>query len=134
MDRAAASVGLMLLLLALAGCGRGEVKLVPVQGKVLYRGQPLPGGTIVFVPDPERGGAGPLASSEIRPDGQYVLQTGSRSGAVPGWHRVTVAAPASSPVQTASWSLPQRFSHPEQSGQIHEVKPAVPNTIEIKLE
>lgn len=134
MDSAAGRVGISLALLVLAGCGRGEVKLVQVQGKVLYQGQPLPGGTLVFAPDAERGCAGPLAIAEIKADGQYVLQTGGKAGAVPGWHRVTVAAPAGSPFHTSSWILPQRFSHPEQSGQVQEVKPGILNAIDIKLE
>jgi hypothetical protein len=140
MGRAAGCAWVGLALILLAGCKRGEVQLTPVQGKVYYRGQPLPGGTIVFAPDPERGCMGPLATSEIKPDGQYTLQTGSRPGAVPGWHRVTVAAPATAPapagapVLAATWTLPRKFSHPEQSDQVHEVKPGQPNTLDIKLE
>ena len=40
------------LLLPLAGCGQDGGKLAPVRGRVFYRGKPLPGGTIVFTPDP----------------------------------------------------------------------------------
>ncbi len=132
-----------LALLVLAGCGSGDGKLTQVQGRVLYRDQPLPGGTIVFAPDPERGAAGALASSEISPDGHYTLHTEGRPGAVPGWHRVTVAAPAPAPRKegtpasvplAGSWVLPRHFSHPDQSGQLHEVKPGALNTIDIKLE
>jgi len=134
-----------LALLALVGCGSGESKLAAVQGRVFYRGQPVPGGTIVFVPDPERGGGGPLAASEISADGTYTLHTGTRPGAVPGWHRVTVAhpvrgqTPANStrqgePALAGGWTLPRRFSHPDQSGQVHEVKAGTQNVIDIKLE
>ncbi len=134
MAGASSRVGIGLALLVLLGCGRGEIKLTPVQGKVFYRGQPLPGGTIVFAPDPERGNSGPLASCEIQPDGQYILRTGSQPGAVPGWHRVTVAAPARWPAPNAAWSLPREFSHPDQSGQVHEIKSGGLNTIDVKLE
>src|SRR5207248_2660078 len=61
-----------LLLVVLAGCGRpAGTSLAGVKGRVFYRGRPLPGGTIVFTPDPERGGHGPQACAEIGPDGCY---------------------------------------------------------------
>ena len=124
-----------LVLLALAGCG-GEDKLAPVQGRVLYRGQPLDGGTIVFTPDADRGNAGPLAMAEIKADGRYVLSTGGKPGAVPGWHRVTVA-PRSQSQQAGTpqlFNLPRHFSHAEHSGQCHEVKAGMGNNIDIPLE
>ena len=52
-------------LLARPGCGSSTDGLQPVHGRVYYRGTPLAGGTIVFTPDPDRGGAGPLAYAEI---------------------------------------------------------------------
>src|SRR5207249_4096885 len=76
------------LALLAAGCGQRETPLAPVSGRVFYRGQPLPGGTIVFTPDSERGGSGPLACGEIGQDGRYTLHTGTQPGAVPGWHRI----------------------------------------------
>jgi hypothetical protein len=104
--------------MTLWGCGNKAEKLMPVQGHVFYHNRPVAGGTIVFTPDPERGGHGPLACSEIGPDGRYSLQTGSQNGAVPGWHRVTIAAPASD----AASDLPHKYSDPEQSGLFREVK------------
>jgi hypothetical protein len=124
-----------LTLFALTGCG-GETQLSPVHGRVLYRGRPLQGGTIVFTPDAERGNAGPLAMAEIGPDGNYVLTTGGKPGAVPGWHRVTVAY-RSGTLSSGSPSfsnLPRHYSHAEDSGQRHEVKAGAGNTIDIPLE
>ena len=118
---------LMGLALAVFGCGRDD-KLTPVHGQVFYRGQPLAGGTIVFAPDPERGGHGPLACGEIGSDGRYTLHTDQTAGAVPGWHRVTVAPPSppAPPGQTAmptpSIDLPRKYSDPEQSGLLREIK------------
>jgi len=127
--------GMGLILLALLGCG-GEAKPAAVQGRVLFRGQPLGGGTVVFTPDAERGASGPLATAEIGADGRYSLRTNGQPGAVPGWHRVTVAPPsrsqaAGSPVLA---TLPRHYSHAEHSGQCHEVKPGIVNTIDIQLE
>src|SRR5262245_42189900 len=65
----------LLLVLAVLGCGRDD-RLTPVRGQVFYHGRPLAGGTIVFTPDAERGGRGPLACGEIGADGRYTLHTG----------------------------------------------------------
>lgn len=40
-------MGLLLLLVVMAGCGPGEGK---VSGRVLFNGKPLPGGTVFFQP------------------------------------------------------------------------------------
>lgn len=116
----------VLLGLAVSGCGRDE-KLTPVHGQVFYQGRPLAGGTIVFAPDPERGGHGPLACGEIGPDGRYTLHTGQEPGVIPGWHRVTIAPPSpAAPGSTAApmppIDLPGKYRHPEQSGLLREVK------------
>jgi hypothetical protein len=110
------------LVLAVLGCGQ-EPKLTPVHGQVFYHGQPLAGGTIVFTPDPERGGHGPLACGEIGPDGRYSLRTDREPGAVPGWHRVTIALPSHTALdQMPLLDLPRKYSDPEQSGLLREVK------------
>jgi hypothetical protein len=123
-----ARTGLLLGVVFTAGCQEGERELVPVSGTVHYQGQPLKGGTIVFVPDLERGGSGPTASAVIEPDGTYKLHTGEREGAVMGWHRVTVAG------SDAVRDFPRRYMDPEQSGQLVEVKPFQPNTIDVNLD
>jgi hypothetical protein len=115
------------VLLTILGCGR-EDKFTPVRGQVFYQGQPLMGGTIVFTPDAERGGHGPLAFGEIGSDGRYTLHTGDRLGAVSGWHRVSIApaSSAGSPVSNSASSalaLPRKYGDPEQSGLLREVQP-----------
>ena len=87
-------------LLAVAGCGQDEAVPAPVHGRVFYKGVPLSGGSIVFTPDIERGGSGPLARGDIGPDGRYVLNTDGRAGAAPGWHRVTIVAIEGPPTET----------------------------------
>ncbi|MGH7226332.1 MAG: hypothetical protein ACRELF_24210, partial [Gemmataceae bacterium] len=82
----------LLAALCVLGCGHDEQR-TPVRGRVFFHGQPLPGGTIVFTPDAERGGRGPLAYGEIDADGRYSLHSDGQPGAVPGWHRVTIAPP-----------------------------------------
>ena len=114
-----------LLLLLLAGCG-GPAALSPAKGQVKWRGRPLAGGTIVFVPDAERGNRGPLAVSAVASDGTFVMQTDGKPGCVPGWHRVTVLSRGS--------GLPTRYRDPELSGQHVEIKPGTPNQCEVNLD
>ncbi len=121
-------VGWGLLLVLGAGCGSPESERVPVGGQVFYRGQPLAGGTIVFAPDPERGGRGPLALGEIGADGRYTLRTDDQPGAVPGWHRVTVAGAGGESV------LPNRYRDPEHSGLHRQIHPARANVIDLSLD
>ena len=119
----------------LAGCSRPDGELAPVQGQVFYRGRPLPGGTIVFTPDPERGGSGPLAVAAIQPDGRYALTTEGRAGAVPGWHRVTVVA-----VEDGSFTsgprplLPSKYSDPGLSELSCQVESGKENGIDLRLQ
>jgi hypothetical protein len=113
----------------LLGCGKSSETLAPVQGQVFFRGKPLAGGTIVFTPDPQRGGHGPQAWAEIGPDGRYHLQTTGQKGATPGWHCVTVA-----PSKHDSSRLPARYRDPEQSGQHFEVKPERVNLCDLHLD
>jgi len=73
--------------LALAGCSSGP-KLGLVQGKVTYKGKPVPHGNVNFIPK-----AGPPASGEIGPDGTYRLTTfRNHDGAVLGPHTVVIVA------------------------------------------
>jgi hypothetical protein len=116
-------------LVLLAGCGRSGPALAPVKGQVFYRGRPLAGGTIVFTPDPQRGGRGPQAWAPIAADGHYTLQTGGKKGAVPGWHQVTIA-----PASRAAAALPARYRDPELSGQHCEVKPDRVNHCDLHLD
>ncbi len=124
MPRTAAVLGVAVL--ALAGCGRGEDPPPSVTGRVLYRGAPLAGGTIVFEPDPGRGGDGPMVFGEVGPDGRYALRAGTGGGVGAGWHRVTFAA-------AHGTALPPRYSDPTRSGQVCEVKAGRENEIDFDL-
>jgi hypothetical protein len=128
-------------LLLLTGCGDEQPKLAIVHGKVTHGGVPLPGGTIVFTPDPARGSLGPLARAEIQPDGTYSLLTGDQPGATPGWHRVTVVSVqvASQPEPGQRFAMPHsllqpRYRDPDLSGLTCEVKPAQDNLLDFNLD
>jgi hypothetical protein len=118
----------------MAGCGPGGTgtDLVPAYGKVSFHGRPLAGGTIVFVPDPERGGRGPLAIGVIDAEGRYTLRSDGRLGATPGWHRITVAPAAQANAEEPV--LPRRYTDPEHSGLSREIQAGKANVIDLPLE
>ena len=110
------------LLLTLA-CGGKEPVLAPVSGRVFYKGQPLPAGSIVFTPNADKGGRGPLARGEIQTDGSYSLRTNGAPGSCAGWHRVTVVSVQAAAEQPAAGKflevrslLPARYASPDLSG------------------
>ena len=134
------------------GCQQDSGPLAPVSGRVTYKGVPLQGGTIVFVPDESKGQRGPIAFGTIKTDGSFSLITkpaadgvnpqlqNELSGAAAGWYRVTVTAlaPASNqPGQPTGFPhsvIPEKFSNPDLSGIVCEVKANQTNTINFNLE
>ena len=133
------SVPFALLGVAL-GCG-GPKPLLPVSGKVTYRGQPLPGGTIVFTPDAKHGERGPIAVAEIARDGTYSLHTGKAFGAQPGVYRVTVAAvssagaaPPGQPFHIPQSLVPEKYRDPELSQLTSKIEPDRANVVDIDLQ
>src|SRR5262245_11396137 len=69
------------------GCG-GKGKPVKVQGIVTLDDKPVPGATVVFVPE---GGSGRSASGRTESDGTFRLTTFSTDdGALPGQYKVPV--------------------------------------------
>jgi hypothetical protein len=78
-----AVVGLVLGLVALAGCGTGEEKLYRVSGTVTYDGKPVAKGSIFFEPDGTKGTTGAQGFANIL-NGKYdTAETGQgvRGGA-----------------------------------------------------
>jgi hypothetical protein len=126
-------------LLLVAGCEGEAVPLAPVSGRVLYQNQPLPRGTIVFVPDADRGNNGPLAQGTIQAGGIYTVETEGKPGAAPGWYRVTVIAveaPAGySPSRSSAPRslVPERYRDPQLSDLTCEVKASRENSINFNL-
>jgi len=124
-----------------AGCGQDAPAPAAVRGRVFYKGAPLTRGSIVFAPDADKGGTGPLARGDIRADGTYTLAADGRPGAVPGWHRVTIVsveAPAAKPLGTEFADvhslLPRKYAAPDLSGLEALVKPGEDNVIDFHLE
>ncbi len=76
------------------GCGTGSsgaggvvTPLVPVKGKVTYKGRPLSSGIVRFQPE----GYGRPATGRLQSDGSYALGTAKEGdGVVAGAHVVTI--------------------------------------------
>jgi hypothetical protein len=122
---------LLCALMPAAGCNHGPPPQVVVRGTVHVNGQPLRGGTVVFTPDPKRGGRGPVSFAIVDQDGGFVLGSENGAGAVRGWHRITVAPP---PDATDLIEGLQRYSHPDLSGLDFEVREGQDNVVPLKLE
>jgi hypothetical protein len=107
----------------IVGCGESIEfpETFPVSGKVTYKGEPVPKGTITFQPD-----EGQAAVGEIQSDGTYKLSTfGEGDGALPGHHRVFVIAntadPTKIPGSSPGWKppkdlVPKKYNKLETSG------------------
>ena len=76
-------IGLSLLV----GCNSASVSgTVPVAGKVTYKGAPVEGAIVTFVPE----GSGRPATATTAAGGVFSLTTVDAAGAMPGKYKVTV--------------------------------------------
>jgi hypothetical protein len=102
-----------------SGCHKGPTppRLVPVGGRVLYQGRPVPLAAIEFVPDSSKGVQGFAAIGQTKPDGTFSLQTYPYgSGAAPGDYVVTVT------LEARGQGIPSRYADAEQTPLRIEVK------------
>ncbi len=78
---------LLPLCAALLSSCSGELN--PVDGKVLYKGNPIKGAVVILHPDDDKGKA-TNPSGVTAADGTFTLATGKEGGARPGRYTVTV--------------------------------------------
>jgi hypothetical protein len=130
-----------LLLPCWIGCGN---KLTPVAGVVRLDGKPLAAAGVAL--HPVHGG--PVASAATDADGRYRLETGSKSGVMPGEYRVSVVKQETSGFQAdknglslgvapggikEKWIVPPKYTDPNTSGLSVSVKPGMtPVDFELK--
>jgi hypothetical protein len=94
------------------GCGQGPTppRLVPVSGRVLYKGRPVPLAAIRFVPDLSKGAQGFTATGRTEQDGTFTLQSYPHGpGAVPGAYAVTVT------LEGRGAGIPGRYADAERT-------------------
>ena len=104
------------LALLAASCGGGGPTLYPVNGKVLYNGQPAEGATVVLHP---ADASAPKPSGTVDADGSFTLRTHPHGeGAPAGDYAVVVTwyPPNSRGLENPKPKLPARYSDPTQSG------------------
>lgn len=102
----------------LTGCGGSSgagAKLVPVSGKVSYKGQPLAKGRVSLMPVKP----GNTATGEVV-DGAFRLSTFQKDdGAPPGQYKVAVTAWEKEPTMESPKgvpAIPEKYFSPEKSG------------------
>jgi hypothetical protein len=92
--------------LSLAGCARTGT----VTGKVTYKGKPVPGAMVSFIPDPPDPGK-PTVSSQTGDDGSYEIR-----GVATGPVKVTVDTASSGPRPTPPTGPPPGQRAPGNAG------------------
>jgi hypothetical protein len=118
LNRPLVACAIVLALTLLSGCGSSDEKeTASVQGLVTFRGEPLAGATIFFVPE-----KGPRATAETDAKGTFKLMTyRPGDGAVPGEFKVSVAKyvldPATAKNSTPSTKneVPERYGNTTSS-------------------
>ncbi len=115
-------MGLALLLIVAAGCGRRGPTLLPVSGVVTLDGRPVAQAGIIFSPAE----GGPAASGSTDAQGKFQLRTVNESGAVAGKHLVTVTKQETTGLGDfgavgpegikAIWHVPEKYSNRKTSG------------------
>ena len=86
------STGLVIAVLAGAGCSKAPPPVVDVTGVVLLNGQPLPKAKVEFIPQLKGFGADQNSSDVTDDQGRFTLKYkfGTQPGAVVGLHHVLV--------------------------------------------
>lgn len=129
------------------GCGGPtapkETQHVEVSGKVLFKGNPLPGGSVIFVA--EKGGFS--STGRIEPDGSYKVNApiGNVKVAVETEHLKTQQAPSSAEIEMRKATgaqqqapgkyvpIPPKYADAANSGLTYVVGEG-PQTYDIKME
>jgi hypothetical protein len=102
----------VLLSVALAGCGDGRPKRVPVAGQVLIDDKPLTYGQIMFVPE-----SGRQSQGEIGSDGHFKLSCyEANDGALVGTHKIGISAGKGISNTQTRWYAPKKFADYRTSG------------------
>jgi hypothetical protein len=121
------------VIVACVGCS--DRNFATVKGTVSLDDKPLDGGSVVFYPK----APGPLAYSDISPDGSYELRTASRAGLVPATYVAIVSYRSGLPSSgmtlrqiQALEKVPIRYCDKDTSDLHEDVKPGK-NSIDLKL-
>jgi hypothetical protein len=120
------------LVSSLPGCGGGDTKFIPVEGKVMLDGKQLTldshiQGSVTLHPDKSKGNNSlELPTGTIDAEGKYKIMVRNTPGAPPGWYKVTVSiAPVVDPknpyLKKTGWLMHERHRKEETSKLAFEV-------------
>ena len=106
------TVGLAACLASVSGCSDGRPKRVKVSGTVTIDGQPLTRGNVKFVPS-----GGRPSSGKLDEQGRFTLTCyDGNDGAIPGRHRVQIAASRIISDRKIEWFAPRKYADFRRSG------------------
>ncbi len=85
------SIAIVLAAVGITGCGGDSLpNLVPIEGEVLYNGEPLTEGTVIYLPAQP---GGRQATGPIGPKGQFTLMTLKKNdGVMRGDYQIAIYA------------------------------------------
>jgi hypothetical protein len=119
------------------GCGSNPpTGPATVRGKLLFNGQPVARGLVIFTPDSDRGGRGKPARAETGPDGSFLLLLDNSSHIPAGWYRVSLMpSPAiPDPLSADHPTFPAKLARPDLSGLVREVHAGKDHVFEFAVE
>jgi hypothetical protein len=96
------------------GCGAAasgtQPALIPVKGRITFKGQPVTRGTVKFEPD----GYGRKAAGHLQSDGTFTLGTNTEGdGVVAGHHQVSIRGTGNHPAKEL---IPKKYTQRNSSG------------------
>jgi hypothetical protein len=110
----------VLVCAAVSGCGAiggDKAALLPVKGKVTFKGQPVTKGLVTFEPRD----FGRTATGQLQSDGTYVLSTFKEGdGTVAGHHRVSISGTGPG---VRKELIPAKYGGPNTSRLVADVTP-----------
>jgi hypothetical protein len=120
------------------GCEQSGPKMVQIEGKVTYKGQPVPRGTVSLYAETKKGNQSMEVPIGIIEDGFYHVMTRTKEGATPGWYQVAVnAAKQIDPKNPyfTDWLVPEKYSNPKTSKlEMEVVENPPPGKYDINIE
>lgn len=121
----------------IGGCGSpADTGPTSVRGSASFHGHPLTGGTVVFVPDRDRGTAGELLTATIGENGAFHFPFAEGGKSVPpGWYRVALAEPPEwYGLEPNGTAFPAALRRPDKSGIECEIFAGKENVFEFAVE
>ncbi len=109
-------VALMCFVLVVGCSGKEKIVLVPIEGKLMMNGQPVPLAKIDFMPEFKGHGAEANSYAITDENGKFVLAMGSEPGAAIATHKVVInEAPVAGNMRGQDEASQQRFAEYSRS-------------------